>query len=83
MLKTEVNIEKLMPSWASRYLESNELVWPIRILKKTKRQQALSEMLKACHKEDHLDVLYCNAKGNVVFKWETAQEKTMFMLKWG
>lgn len=83
MLKTEVNIEKQMPIWANRYLELNELVWPIRILKKTKRQQALAEMLKACQKEDHLDVLYCNAKGNVVFKWETAQEKTMFMLKWG
>lgn len=83
MLKTEVNIERTVPSWAQNYLDSHELFFLIGELTKSKRHQSLPKVLREIKKTDLLDVIYCNAKGNVVFKWETAQEKTMFMLKWG
>ena len=82
MLKTEINIEKPMPFWAENYLNSTELYALIRILKKTKRYMSLPILLRDINKEEVLDTIYCNAKGNVVFKWNTAQEKAMFMLKW-
>lgn len=82
MLKTEVNIEKPMPSWAENFLNSEELYLTIRILKKTKRYMSWQLLLQMIGKEEVLETIHCNAKGNVVFKWNTAQEKTMFMLKW-
>ncbi len=82
MIKAEINIEKPMPYWAENYLNSNELYVAIRILKKTKRYMSLPILLNGMDKAEALDTIYCNTKGNVVFKWNTAQEKTAFLLKW-
>lgn len=82
MLKTEINIDRPMPHWAENYLMSNDLYVTIRVLKKDKRCVGLPLWMHREKREWVLDAIYCNAKGNVVFKWNTAQEKTMFMLKW-
>ena len=68
--------------WAHNYLEAHDLLSLVRLIKKTKRMEAFPKVLKAVNKTSHLEVLECNSRGHVVFKWKNAAEKTMFLLKW-
>ncbi|MGV1017904.1 MAG: hypothetical protein ACOYBW_11080 [Fluviibacter phosphoraccumulans] len=82
MLKTEIKIDDQMPSWAENYLAQDNLLLLIEISKEGNRLEKLDEFLESHGRGSYLDVFHCNVKGNVVFKWNTAQEKTMFMLRW-
>ena len=70
------------PNWAYNYLSKNDLLGLLLVIKKTKRQGFYLELLKATGKESFADNFKCNARGQVVFKWDTASERTMFILKW-
>lgn len=70
------------PSWAYNYLSKNDVLGLLLILKKTKRKSAYLELLKATGKESLANDFECNARGQVVFKWQSASEKTMFIMKW-
>ena len=85
MIKTAINpdddIEK-MPSWAVKYLEKNDLFDDILMIKKDRRHEKLLDLLKRHRGIDYSNVFYFNKKGDVVFFWPTAAEKTLFLLKW-
>lgn len=83
MIRSEIDIEKNeMPAWAQNYLSKNKLLDTIQMIKKSKRREALPEVLAAMNLQKHLDAIYFNAKGNVVFKWKTAKDRTIFLLQW-
>ena len=87
MLKSAVKIGSSLadlsaaPTWASNFIKKHELKI-IYSLKITKRKVGFPKLLKALGKEDILKELEFNSKGYAVFKWSTAPEKTMFVLKW-
>ena len=70
------------PSWAYSYLSKNGVLELLLLLKKTKRKEGYLQLLKAEKKETLAEQFECNAKGQVVFKWGSASEKTMFIMKW-
>lgn len=70
------------PSWAYNYLTKNDILGLLLIIKKTKRKGFYLELLKATGKESLAKDFECNARGQVVFKWQSASDKTMFIMKW-
>lgn len=83
MIKQAVNLEKKpLPSWAKSYLEEHALYTILRCMKATKRHLGLDHYLSMLKLTKVRQQIYCNKKGEVVFTWKTAAEKTMFFLKW-
>lgn len=82
MIKTAAPIDNNMPKWAENFLNDTELLMYLIIMKKSKRSEGLAAVLKATGKTELSQQLYCNAKGDVVFQWESSKSKTMFLLKW-
>lgn len=88
MLKTAVKIDfqkienKEVPVWALAYLKNNDLLDIIVHIKNSKRYIELIQIIENIGKSHVLKQIYFNAKGDVVFYWNTPQEKTAFMLKW-
>lgn len=95
MIKTAVDIDKwnyanqptieltsYEPTWAYNYLRKNEILDLLLMLKKTKRKDAYIDLLTVAGKAELAQGFECNAKGQVVFKWEKARDKTLFILKW-
>ena len=86
MLKTAVDIGSTtnnsgITTWASNYINKHGLDI-VYFLKITKRKEAFPSLLKTLGKKDILNVMEFNSKGHAVFKWSSAEEKTMFLLKW-
>ena len=86
MLKTAVEIGSMMnnsgmPTWASNYINKHgiDIVYDLKI---TKRKETFPKLLEALGKKEILNVMEFNSKGHAVFKWSSAEEKTMFLLKW-
>ncbi len=70
------------PRWAFNYLEDNEILRYLRLFKKTRRKATYLRLLGELGKEVLANDFECNAKGKVVFKWNSAGEKVWFILKW-
>jgi len=85
MIKTLINPDddkEKMPRWAVNYLEKNNLFKPIGWIKRECRHEKLLDLLKGHLGTNYSNVFYFNKKGDVVFFWPTAAEKTLFLLKW-
>lgn len=98
MLKSAVDIDKwgikfyaqnkygidfqFEPNWAYNYLNKNDVLGLLLTVRKTKRRDVYLKLLEAAGKPEHSKQFECNARGQVVFKWATASEKTMFIMKW-
>ena len=70
-----------VPVWVRNYLEKNNLdiFYEVKV---TKRKQAFARVLKKMGKEEIVEELEFNSKGQAVFKWPSDQAKTLFQLKW-
>ena len=85
MIRTLINPDDdkaKMPRWAVNYFEKNNLLDDILMIKRDRRHNAFFDMMKKIGKLDYSNVFYINKKGDVVFFWPTAAEKTLFLLKW-
>jgi hypothetical protein len=85
MIKSTVGIGTIIhnpevPAWARNYLDKNNLdiFYDVKV---TKRKQAFARVLKEMGKEEILEELEFNSKGQAVFKWPSNQAKTLFLLK--
>lgn len=91
MLKHAIDINSTnIPSWAENYLNHCGVLTFFQILKKAKRQQtfdtwrndegnAITQIYKIVELSK---VIYFNKKGDAVFYWASASDKTAFILKW-
>ena len=73
---------KFEPNWAYNFLSKNEVLLLLLLIKKTKRKEVYLQLLELQKKEELVKQFECNAKGQVVFKWNSASEKMMFIMKW-
>lgn len=84
MKKVTINIDgtKPIPSWAKNFLKQNSLLQYLQIVKKTKRKIAIPMIQETEEFAFSADCLEANARGEIVFKWPTPQEQSLFILKW-
>ena len=66
--------------WAFNYLTTIDMLSVLLAMYKTKRCRALPGLLADKGIKDA--PIYCNAKGQVVFYWSSASERTFFLMNW-
>ena len=91
MLKRAIDInQNNIPSWAANYLHYFGALTVFQCIQKNKRKQTFNiwfnsnnHPIASIYKIKEIGkTLYFNKKGEAVFYWDSASDKTAFILRW-
>jgi hypothetical protein len=71
-----------MPKWAVSYLNRDNLLDYLEIMKVSRRGEGLHRVCELNGLMHLLKRINCNEKGDLIFSWDTEAEMNKFIKKW-